>query len=120
MKDLIPLQNSNAFQTGSGAEKSDWLIRENETDAELFELPKTISDSDMFAVRRFAKQFELNALNIGIEFQKKQQDFKSQERILQLEEALKESIEHSNKLARKLAITLEKQGALTDGHSTIN
>lgn len=118
MKDLIPLQNSNAFQSGSGADRSDWIIRENETDKELFTLPKTISDQDMFAVRKFAKQYELEALNVGIQFQKKQQDFKSQERIANLEEALKDSISHSNKLAVKLATTLEKQGAILDGNGT--
>jgi len=70
MKDLIQLQQANMFQETVKGSKTDWLIRENETNEVLFTLPSTISDKDMFALMRMAKQFELIAFNRGVEYGK--------------------------------------------------
>jgi len=72
MKDLIKLQNANMFQETTRGVKSDWLIRENITGDTLATLSASVSDQDMFKILKFARQFELEAFNAGIQFAKDQ------------------------------------------------
>jgi len=71
-KDLIKLQNANMFQETKEGTKSDWRIRENVTGDTLVTLPANISDQAMFQIMHFARKYELEAFNAGINFAKAQ------------------------------------------------
>ena len=72
--DYIPIANANANQITSDGVKGDWTIRENITDRELATFNGRISDEDMFNILAFARKYELEAFNAGINFQKDKQN----------------------------------------------
>jgi len=71
-EDLIPLQASHVAQHTNGHIKSDWSVELNKTDEKILEFPSTYTDAEVFKIMDFAKKYELEALNIGINFAKKQ------------------------------------------------
>ena len=69
--EYIKLQSAHATQISSEKNgKGAWKIRENITSKDLFELPGHISEKDIFTILDFAKKFELEAFNAGIQFGK--------------------------------------------------
>ena len=103
---LIPLQHANAYQEDGANGKTDWLIRENQTNRPLFELDKTIRDEQIFQILDFARKYELEAFNKGIEFQKKQSNKPLLDEIKYLREQLEAVTKHDEMLANKLEALL--------------
>lgn len=68
---LIDLQNAHATQYTDSEGKSVWHVRQNITSNDLYELPGDWSEKQVFKSLHFAREFELIALNAGIQFGKK-------------------------------------------------
>lgn len=74
-KDLIDLANAHATQlTGSDSKKTAWSIEANITNEVLGKLDGTFTEKQVFEILDFARKYELIAMNIGIQFQKKISD----------------------------------------------
>ncbi len=71
-EDLIPLQASHVTQGTSGHIKTAWSVQLNGTEDKILELPSTYSEDEIFHIMDFAKKYELEAFNIGINFAKRQ------------------------------------------------
>ncbi len=68
-KDLIHLQHSHTTQhTNELGEKTEWSVQKNITNEELAILPSTWDENTVFTALDFAKVFELEAFNVGINF----------------------------------------------------
>jgi len=74
LPDLIPLQNCHMTQYGSGAKKKDWSVEENITNKQLISFPSRFNEKEMFSIIKFARKYELEAFNTGINFQKNKQN----------------------------------------------
>lgn len=98
-KDVVPLANANAQQLTHNGVKGDWTIRENITDRELATFPARISDEDMFAVLRFAREFELAAFNAGVAFQRDKQNTAHRAELDRMVSEREAMIERNNVLA---------------------
>lgn len=99
---LIPLQLAHMTQHTLSGIPGDWYVRENITGRDLHTLPSTISDRDMFALMDFSREFELEAFNTGIKFQKQQQNAYLQARIDELVRLLEAEAVRSNSLSLQL------------------
>ena len=71
---LLPLAAANANQITKDGVKMDWTIRSNNKSEVLTRLPANIPDDRMFSIMDFMKRAELEAFNIGINFQKDKQN----------------------------------------------
>jgi uncharacterized protein YlaN (UPF0358 family) len=69
--ELIKLQSANMHQVTVKDQKQDWLIRQNMTNVVLDTFPANMTDEQMFKIMDFARKFELEAFNAGIQFAKK-------------------------------------------------
>ena len=109
MQDLVDLANANMFQETFSTGKTDWEIRKNVTGDVLETLPRHLTDSDMFAIIKFARRFELIALNAGIEFEKRN----SSDRINKIQERYEAEIialsERNELLSDKLKKLMEQE-----------
>jgi len=74
MTELIDLQNSHVTQHTTNGIKSDWSIEKNITDEQIFILPSKLNDMEVAKIMRFIKNYELEAFNTGIKFQKDKQN----------------------------------------------
>jgi len=97
--DLVDLRTAHATQLTHKGVKGDWSVRVNVTEEELGTFNGRISDEDMFAILRFARKYELIALNAGIQFQRHKQLDIQREYTLGLEAELQAAKEHNDKLA---------------------
>ena len=70
MSDLIPLQAAQITQYPDQPDKT-WYVRDNEGN-DLGKLPGTLSPKEAMSYQHFARPFELEAFNIGIEFGKQE------------------------------------------------
>jgi len=86
----------------SNGVKGDWLIRENITDRELGTFNARISDEDMFAILHFARKYEVEALNAGIEWQKDKQNVMLRDQIARLLAEREAMIARNDELADTL------------------
>lgn len=68
--DLIPIQASHVTQHTTGHLKSPWLVKLNSSEVEIAQFPSTYSESEVFYIMDFVRKYELEALNIGITYQK--------------------------------------------------
>ena len=73
LPELIDLQSSHVTQHSSGASKTPWKVEKNITNEALFQLPSHLTETEVFAIMRAAKKFELIAFNQGIKFGKRKQ-----------------------------------------------
>ena len=73
-KDIIPLQASHVTQHTNGHIKSEWKVEKNMTDELICTFPSTYREDEIFRIMDFAKKFELEALNIGINLEKTRQN----------------------------------------------
>ncbi len=108
MEDLIKLQNAHVTQHTDETGRSDWRVEANVTDELLHELPAHIKDADMFTILEFARKFELEALQAGIEFQKKHALFTHNQERDKLHEVIKGLEVANGKLAAKVHKFLEE------------
>jgi len=99
---MIKLQNSHVVQITKGADKTDWSVQENETNNELFVLPKHYTDSEVFHIMDTMKEYELVAFNRGIEFQKGKQNAVLNDTIKANEKVISFLKGENNKLASAL------------------
>jgi hypothetical protein len=97
--DLVPLATCNAFQETVKGTKQDWVIRENVTGDKLGEFKARIADEDMFAILRFARKYELAALNTGVDLQRGKQDRLLNDENARLRQQLESIIAHNEMLA---------------------
>ncbi len=104
MKDLIKLQNAHVTQITGKKGKGDWEVQENITNELLYELPHTMSESDIFTVLDFARKYELQALNAGIRFQNHKFD-NERDNLLRV---IEEQQQTNDKLARSLHRLMEE------------
>lgn len=98
--ELLPLASCNAHQLTEKGVKRDWLIRENVTGNTLATLSNRITDQDIMAVIHFARKYELEAFNKGIDFQKDKQNVFLKDRIEVLiveNERLAQALEQENR-----------------------
>lgn len=73
-RDIIPLQASHVTQHMNGHEKTDWSVEKNVTDEKIYTFPKHYTEAEIFHIMDFAKKYELEALNIGINLEKTRQN----------------------------------------------
>lgn len=108
--DLVDLANAHVTQHKVGGKKGPWVVLTNIHEEELGQFPGNIPDQVMMDILRFARKYELIALNAGIEFQKGKQNALLLAANKHLVEQIKAVIEHSDKLAERLD-TLTKGNA---------
>ena len=102
-EDLIPLQQAHVNQyTNADGTKSPWEVQTNKTNELLAVLPRDLKDDQVFAVLKFARKFELFALNIGIKFMKHELMEKWMVEKNNLISIIKQLEEANGKLAEKL------------------
>jgi len=101
-KELIPLQHSNVTQLTHKGEKRDWIVKTNQTDQELFILPKHFTEADVFKILEFARKFEIEAFNIGINFEKNKNIKQNKEKQEQYNKQIKIARDENERLASKL------------------
>jgi len=100
--DLIHLQHSHITQYTNGDEKSEWKVRKNITSEDLAELPKELTEDEIFKVMEFARKFEIIAFNEGIKLGKKEMKKAYDTIIERLEDNIKLAREENERLATKL------------------
>ena len=67
MNDKLVVKTCNVTQHGTGANKSDWIIKANGQKGEkLGILPKKLNESEVFAVLRMFRPYEQKAFDLGI------------------------------------------------------
>jgi hypothetical protein len=102
LKNLIDLQTAYVTQlTTEDKGKGDWVVY-NEDKIELYRLPADWDEKTVMAVIHFARKFELEAFNRGIEFWKQRANslFENERMMYKAQfEALKDE---NNRLAEKL------------------
>ncbi len=70
--ELIDLQHSHVTQhITKNNDKTSWRVCQNNTSIRLAELPKHLTEAEVFDIMAFAKKYELIAFNIGIALGKK-------------------------------------------------
>lgn len=85
LPELITLQSCHITQKSQDDVKTDWAVEENITNKLLHTLPKKLTDNEVMGVINFAKKYELEAFNIGINFQKEKQNEFLKATILELQ-----------------------------------
>lgn len=108
-KDLIPLQQSHVTQHSGSDGKTDWSVEENETNKKLYELPREWDENTVFNVLDFARVFELNALNIGINFGVSKMTEQYENKIKELNELIEGLTNSNERLAEKLGQFIGEQ-----------
>ncbi len=109
-KAYIDLQSAHITQHTNGQNKTDWEVKANITEENLFTLPKHLNESDVFTIMEFARKYELIAFNAGIAFQKGKQNEVLQSKIIQLSEIVKELSNENERLATVLDNTIARKG----------
>ena len=102
---MIKLQNAHVTQHTNGHIKSDWSVEANITDEKLASFDKTVNDKLMFKILNFAREFELEAFNIGIAYGKKMTVGVYDNKIDNMTRAIKEMREENE----RLSVALQKE-----------
>ena len=101
--DLIDLASAHVTQSTSNSKgKGPWMVRQNITSKDLFELPGHLSESDVFKILDFGREFELIAFNIGINFQKDISNVLMRKMQSEFDDKIKLAREENERLAEKL------------------
>ena len=104
MTNLIDLQTAYPTQLTTEQDgKLDWVVYDTARQ-KLAELPKELTDSQMFAIMDFARKFELQAFNIGMFHMKSQKD-EEIKKILERGNAQLQELRDEN---TRLALALEQ------------
>lgn len=99
---LIDLQAAHVTQYTDNNKKGSWLIRQNITSKDLFELPGKFSEKEVFMILDFARKFELLAFNVGIGYAKQLKNQVLMGHIELLKNKLKLAAEENERLATAL------------------
>ena len=100
---MLDLSTIHVTQHSNGHTKTDWSVQLNETNEEIFVLPKTLNEKQVFAIMDFAKKYELIAFNKGINFQKGKEN-----------SILKEKIDTQNMVIEQLKKENERMSNIVD------
>ena len=103
MESLIDLATSHVTQHINGHVKSEWGVKLNNTDDVIQTFPKHFTDSEIFMIMDFAKKYELQAFNAGINFGKK----KTVEVYNKKLDELYEAVEYMKKENERISSALE-------------
>ena len=107
-KDLIHIQNAHVTQlTDADGEKSEWSVEKNITNEVLFKLPKEWDEGTVFSALAFVKKFELEALNVGINFGVRKMVEKHARETELLNDRISALESANSRLAEKLGTLLE-------------
>lgn len=103
MSVLIDLAAAHVTQyTEAGDTKTDWFVRQNITSKDLAVLPGRFTEEEVFKILDFAREFELIAFNVGIQFQKKLSDEHYQKLLDGHKRVIDELTTANDRLATKL------------------
>ena len=94
-KEYIPLQYAHMTQNTNEGKKTPWMVRRNVTSEDLGQLPANLTEAQVFEVMAFARKYELEAFNVGIQFGKKKQREISNQIVAELQAKL-EAVHHEN------------------------
>lgn len=100
--EYIDLQHSHVTQHTNNNEKTPWRVCQNITNRRLAELPKQLTEAEVFDIMAFAKKYELLAFNEGIAFGKKETVKVYDEQIKILKDRLNMAIGENERLATVL------------------
>jgi len=100
--DHIDLQHSHVTQHTNDNVKTPWRVCQNETNLRLGELPKQLTEAEVFSIMAFAKKYELLAFNEGISFGKRKTVKVYDEQIKILKDRLNAAIDENERLATVL------------------
>jgi len=101
--DHIDLQHSHVTQhTKNGHERTPWRVCANITNRRLAELPKQLTEAEVFDIMAFAKKYELIAWNEGITFGKNKTVKVYDEQLEVLKRRLNLATEENERLATVL------------------
>ena len=103
-KEYIPLQNAFITQNSDKKGKTAWMVKQNATMEPLGELPKNLTESQVFDIMAFARKYELEAFNVGIQFGKGKQREIDKQIIAELQAKI-QAVLHEN---ARLADTLDR------------
>jgi len=110
MTDLIDLQHCHVTQITEKGNRGPWLVRQNITSKDLWELPAHLTEAQVFDILRFARHFELEALNAGIRFQKGKQNKAMQDTNKMLRLQLEQVTAHADMLADTVERLTHQEG----------
>ena len=100
--ELLRLASANVNQLTINGLKQEWNVRENITGDNLGSFPSNIDDKTMFKILNFAKKYELEAFNIGINFEKGKSNDVLMDRINRLQGEITSLKAHNGALAQHL------------------
>lgn len=103
-KNLIKLQDAHVNQHSRDGVKGDWKIEENETNKAIGILPSRLNHNEVFAILDMARECELEAFKIGIDFGKSEQRKVSEVTLKKYEERIRLAIKENERLASALEI----------------
>jgi len=101
-KELVKMAHAHVNQHSKGSEKTDWFIRENATEDLLGELPKKLNEKEVFYILNLVRKYELDALNVGIDYGKKQYKEVFDKETIKLRDNLKAATVENERLAEVL------------------
>lgn len=102
MEEYIKLQNANITQHSSGGDKTSWKIYANSTGELLGELPRHLTESEVFSIINLARQYEHQAFNIGIKLGKEKTAKVYEDKISDYVEVIKQIREENERLSEAL------------------
>ena len=103
MQDMIHLQNSHVTQLTNGHLVTDWKVYANgENVTPLMTLPATYTETEVFKIMDFAKQYELTAFNEGAKFGKRKTMEVYQPKLDAAEARINEMIKENERLSTAL------------------
>lgn len=105
-KEYIKLAHANLNQITSGSRKSEWEIKANITGELLGVLPSKLTDSEVLEILKFARKFELDAFNAGIDFGKEKSEAIYSPQLAQLKEINRLAANENERLADILEKTI--------------
>lgn len=101
-EEYIKLSSAHMTQHSKDGMKTDWSVEANITNERLFTLPKNLSDTAAYAILEIGRQYELEAWNAGIKFQKTKQNEYLSTQIKELKEINEALVEENERLATVL------------------
>lgn len=107
--DLIHLQHAHVTKYTGEKGESKWLVRKNITSEDIAELSSDYTEAEIFEIMDFARNFELTALNEGIEYGKNLNKKWFMEQVEQQEKQLQLLREENERLSDKLIKLISKE-----------
>jgi len=101
-EDVIHLQSAHITQYTDETGRTAWKVRKNITSEDLAELPKDLTEDEVFKVMGFARKFELIAFNEGIKLGKQELKVAYDSMVAQLQRELQLMRGENERLATKL------------------